>query len=196
MLGKLLKWKKTKLVFITGERSEEIAHFTFNLVNNFSTIKNINKLPKGLGKLILLRPQVLILIDNDFEMEKLEKFFNLFDEVIMVVSSKNSTRERKLAALLKRTSSLVVDHNTKKKIPGKRLSKYLSYGINKDADFQISDISVRDSLNFKINYEGSSIPVWLKKELGQESVFTITAALGAGVLLGYNFVSLTRQIER
>ncbi len=196
MVGKLLKWRGVKLVFVSGRKSDEITDFTFNLIKSFSRVKKIDELPGGFGRLLLIGQKVLVLEDRDFEMEKLEKFFNLFSEVIMVVNSKNSTRERKLAALLKRSGSLIVDHENKGKIPGKRLAGYLSYGTKKSADFHISDITKGDSINFKINYDGSSIPVWLKKELGKEAVSTTTAALGAGVLLGFNFVSLTRKIER
>ncbi len=193
---KTIKWKGTKLIFVSGEKKEEVSEIIFNLCQDFLEIKKIKKPFKGLKKISLFFNDTFILVDKDFKTEKLETFFSYFSEVIMVLGSENLQREKLLINSLSKKSKLLVDFDSQEKLPGKKLKENLSYGFKKDADFYVSDLTVNEKTNFKINYDGASVPVWLEKDKKKEDVLIFTSALGASVLLGLNFVSLAKKMKK
>lgn len=182
-----------KLVYIAGKEKEKTGDFIFELLRN-RRVKRISNPITGLSKIILFFKDIVILEDGGFDPKKLAKFFSYFNKVVMVVDSENISREKEIVSLLDKNSSLLVNYKVKDKFSAKRM-RYLSYGFNEQADFFVSDMMVNDKTNFKINYEGSSIPVWIEKSAEKEKVLRVTFGLGVGVLLGFNFVNLTQRVK-
>ncbi len=196
MLKTILKLKGLKLVLIAGENSDKTAHFITELVSDFKRVKLIESPGLGLRKIPLLFSDVVILSCQDDFIDDLESLFSNFSQVITVINSQNQSREKEIIRRMKKKDMLLIDFENKDKLPGKRMSKFLSYGIDPDADFYVSDINTSDRTNFKINYDGSSVPVWIEKNSTKEDVLSATAGLGVGVLLDINFVSLTQKIKK
>lgn len=182
-----------KLVYIAGKEKKKTGDFIFELLKN-RRVKRISKPITGLSKVVLFFKDIVILEDGGFDSKRLGKFFSYFNEVVVVINSENVSREKEIISLLDKKSSLLVNHKAKEKFSAKRM-RYLSYGFNKEADFFVSDIMVNNKTNFKINYEGSSIPVWIEKSAKREKVLRVTSGLGVGVLLGFNFVNLTQRVK-
>lgn len=68
----------------------------------------------------------------------------------------------------------------------------LSYGFQKGADVQASDINIDEKgINFKINYQGSSVPFWLSNVKEKERIFDVLPAICLGILKGINLVELS-----
>lgn len=182
-----------KLVYITGKDKKETGDFIFKLLNS-GRVKRISKPVIGLSRIVLFFKDIIILEDGGFDPKELSKFFSYFVEVVVVVDSENVSREKEIVSLLDKKSSLLVNYKVKEKFSAKRMH-YLSYGFNNKADFFVSDVIVNNKTNFKINYKGSSIPVWIEKNAKKKKILQVTSALGVGVLLGINFVSLTQRVK-
>ncbi len=195
LINKILKWKGTKLVFLMGKGKDKNADLIFNLINDFIKVKRIKKPLIGFKKLSVLSNDVLILSNNDFSTERIESFFSLFGEVLVVINSANLEKEKKIITLLDKSGELLIDFESIGKVPGKRIKKRLSYGFQKNADFYISDLNLSDRVNFKVNHKGSSIPIWIKDKNGKETVLFNTLALGVGTMLNLNFVKLAQKIS-
>ncbi len=71
----------------------------------------------------------------------------------------------------------------------------LTFGFKSSADFQASDIKENGEINFKLNYEGSSVPVWIKGKLGRESVGAALAAFATGLAAGLNLVEISQSLK-
>lgn len=71
----------------------------------------------------------------------------------------------------------------------------LAFGLKQAADFQASDIKENGEINFKLNREGSSVPVWLKSNAGRFSVYAALAAFAAGSAFGLNLVEISQALK-
>lgn len=62
-------------------------------------------------------------------------------------------------------------------------------------DIQASDIHLSEAgVNFKLNYKGSTVPVWLKHASCQEHIYCALLAAAIGVLLDINLVELSQAM--
>lgn len=69
----------------------------------------------------------------------------------------------------------------------------LTFGFQKGADIRATDINVNpEGTNFKIDYQGSIVPFWLKNLFGKEQVYSVLAAVGAGVKRDINLVEISQ----
>lgn len=74
-------------------------------------------------------------------------------------------------------------------------SKAFTYGFSSDADFKASDINeTNGSMNFKLNYKGSSIPVWIKNT-GKEGIYSALSAFCTGIILGLNVLEISEALK-
>lgn len=63
-------------------------------------------------------------------------------------------------------------------------------GLNNNSDFWMSNINIEKEFNFKINYEGDTIPFWLNKEIYQGKEIEVLLAIRTGLILGHNLVEM------
>ena len=195
MFNKILKWKGVKLVLVTGKDSERISDSISALIDDFCNVKRINSSKSFLLKIPFLFHDVVLLNDDNLDLDKLDKFVLSFSEVVTLINSEDLNREKEITSKLSKKNTILVDYESRNRVPGKRMKRFLSFGIDSEADFYVSDINKKEKTNFKINYDGSSVPVWIAGGSSEDDVLSITAALGVGVLLGINFVSLTQKLK-
>ncbi len=77
-------------------------------------------------------------------------------------------------------------------------AKTLSFGFVEDAELRATDIFITKSpslgTNFKINYEGRIVPVWLKGLFGKENIYAALAAAAVGLLTDKNLVEISQAL--
>jgi UDP-N-acetylmuramyl pentapeptide synthase len=74
----------------------------------------------------------------------------------------------------------------------------LTFGFQKMADLRASDLSIdqkESACNFKIDYEGNIIPIWLKNICSEQEVLSILAAISCGIQLGLNLVEISQALK-
>ena len=196
MFDSLLKWKGVKLVFVVGKNNEEVSGFIYDLIGDFCSVKKISSTGSFLKKMPLIFNDVILLNQSDVEPEELERFFSSFKEVIVLINSDDLSKEKEIISKLSKENTILIDFESKGKVPGKRMNRFLSFGIDSEADFYVSDVKSGEKTNFKINYDGSSVPVWLDGKSSTDDVLKTVSGLGVGVLLGINFVSLTQKLKK
>lgn len=70
--------------------------------------------------------------------------------------------------------------------------KKITFGFSKEADFSASDQNLTDQgINFKLNYKGSSVPVWFKRD----QVHNVLAAISAAVISGMNVIEVSEKLK-
>ena len=74
-------------------------------------------------------------------------------------------------------------------------TKLLTFGFQEGADFQASDLRQGGGTNFKINYQGKIVPVWLEGSPTREEIYSVLAASAIGVLLGLNLVEISQALK-
>ncbi len=184
------------MVFVVGKNNEEVSGFIYDLIGDFCSVKKISSTGSFLKKMPLIFNDVILLNQSDVEPEELERFFSSFKEVIVLINSEDLNREKEITSKLSKKNTILVDYESRNRVPGKRMNRFLSFGIDSEADFYVSDVKSGEKTNFKINYDGSSVPVWLDGKSSTDDVLKTVSGLGVGVLLGINFVSLTQKLKK
>ena len=76
-------------------------------------------------------------------------------------------------------------------------AQIISYGFSGSADLVASNYKMDgEGIVFKINYRGNVVPVRLDKFFGRHNVYTVLAAVGAGLAGGINLVKSVEAISK
>jgi len=71
----------------------------------------------------------------------------------------------------------------------------LTFGFQEGADLRVTDINLNQETNFKINYQGNIVPVWLGGILGKEQIYDTLAAASCGTILDLNLVQISQALK-
>lgn len=103
----------------------------------------------------------------------------------------------KLAKILPERSNLILnfDDETVREIKDLTNLKTLTFGFQKEADFQATDIKLNGGTNFKLNYHGNIVPVWLDYLFGKEQIYSALSAISVGISLNLNLVETSQTLK-
>lgn len=104
---------------------------------------------------------------------------------------------KELAKILPTQGYLVLnfDDETAREIKDETNLKELTFGFQQGADFQVSDIKLNTGTNFKINYKGNIVPVWLEKLFGKEQIYSALSAAVVGTIFDLNLVKISQALK-
>lgn len=72
----------------------------------------------------------------------------------------------------------------------------ISYGFSENSDFMASDVNeTEEGINFKLNYRGNSIPIWLKNKSGNDKIYEALAIICIANILGINILEIAEKIK-
>lgn len=86
-----------------------------------------------------------------------------------------------------------VDDNELKRVAN---SGSLTFGFDEKARLQASNIMIGgEGTNFKLNFEGKVIPVWLNKTFGREQIYASLVAIGTAFIFGINPLEASQNLK-
>ncbi len=118
-----------------------------------------------------------------------------------------AAKESQVYDLAKLTESLPVraqlllnfDDETVRDLKNKSRAHVLTFGFGARADIQASDVVLTQSpglgTNFKINYQGNIVPIWLPNLFGKEHIYAALAAVAVGEILDLNLVEISTSLK-
>jgi len=71
----------------------------------------------------------------------------------------------------------------------------ITFGFQERADFRASDIRLNNGTNFKVNYKGNIVPIWLEKLFGKEQIYASLSAVSIGVIFDLNLVEISQLLR-
>jgi len=71
----------------------------------------------------------------------------------------------------------------------------ITFGFQERADFRASDIRLNNGTNFKVNYKGNIVPIWLEKLFGKEQIYASLSAVSIGVIFDLNLVEISQLLK-
>ncbi len=72
----------------------------------------------------------------------------------------------------------------------------MTYGFSENSDFMASDVNeTEEGINFKLNYRGNSIPIWLKNKSGNDKIYEALAIICIANILGINILEIAEKIK-
>ena len=81
------------------------------------------------------------------------------------------------------------------KFKEKNLIQILTFGFKEGADFWATDLKQNGGTNFKVNYRGNIVPVWLKKRLEQKEIYPVLTAVAVGAAMNLNLVEISQSLN-
>ena len=106
---------------------------------------------------------------------------------------------RKLAKIIPTQGYLVLnfDDETVRGIKNETnlKAKAITFGFQEGADFQATDIKLNTGTNFKLNYQGNVVPIWLEGVFNKEQIYSALAAASVGVIFNLNLVEISQALE-
>jgi len=73
--------------------------------------------------------------------------------------------------------------------------KEITFGFQERADFRATDIKLNGGTNFKINYKGNIVPIWLDGLFGKEQIYSALAAVVVGTIFDLNLVEISQALK-
>ena len=159
-------------------------------------------------------PKFLILeigVDRPKDMEKMVSWVKPYTAVITAIGTipvhvqhfngpeELISEKRKLAECLNGNNWAILNIDDKAIASFRKNIKaqIISYGFSGSADLVASNYKMDgEGIVFKINYRGNVVPVRLDKFFGRHNVYTVLAAVGAGLAGGINLVKSVEAISK
>ena len=216
--------KRPCIILVTGKGCFSASEAIFQVLNPYFKARKIsnNKLPLVKDKNeILIFENELADSQSDENIEELIFLFKKSQLPILAVthigeipSDKNlfaclaesrraGKREktsliRKIVKTLPDYGFLILnsDDETAREIKKESSASSLTYGFQKGADFQATDININlDGTNFKINHQGNIVPFWLNKLFGKELIYSALAGICLGTIKKINLVDMSQTLK-
>ena len=120
-----------------------------------------------------------------------------FDKDFFAGEKEETIEIRKLAKISPPYGHLILnfDDETVREIKDETNLKELTFGFQEGADFQATDVKLNSGTNFKVNYRGNIVPIWLEKLFGKEQIYSALAAIAVGTIFGLNLVEISQSLK-
>ncbi len=194
-------FRKPKVVIVVGEGRAYAKKAIFQVLNQYFKI----------GEDVLIRETEL----KEFEEFKfLAKHSSLLTLVVTHIgdipadkdffagNKEKTIKINELAKSLPLQGHLILnfDDGTVREIKNESPAHSLTFGFQEGADFRVTDIKLNGEMNFKINYKGNVVPVWLSatpvgKEQ-KEQIYSALAASAVGTIFGLNLVEISQSLKK
>lgn len=183
--------RKPKVIIVIGNGRQTTKEIIFQVLKPYFKI----------GKEILIFETDL---KNSKDFKKTEFLIKKSSlPLLVVMSNREQIPEiQKLIRVLPARGYLVLnfDDETVKELKKESQAPSLSFGFLERADLRASDIKFNNGevggTNFKINYQGNIVPVWLEKSIDKEKIYSILATIGTGVILDLNLVEISQALKK
>lgn len=205
-------WKKPKIIIITGRGKACAAEAIFQVLRPHFKVGKLTNFPHSLSFGQILGKEILIF---ETRIEKAENFNFLikraslpilllthigdipFDNDFFAGDREKITEIRKLARILPSQGYLILnfDDETVREIKDETNLQELTFGFQEGADFRATDINLNSGTNFKINYKGNIVPIWLEKLFGKEQIYASLSAVSIGVIFDLNLVEISQLLK-
>jgi len=187
-------FRRPKIVVVTGNGRQTAKEAIFQVLKSHFKVGE----------------EILILETDLEDIEEIKFYLKNSSLPVLVVSHLGDVppdkiffageRNEKIRALSKTIpaqSYLVLnfDDETVREIKDETNLQELTFGFQERADFKVTDIKLNGGTNFKINYKGNIVPVWLDKLFGKEQIYAALAAASCGNILGLNLVEVSQALK-
>ncbi len=197
-------FKKPEIIIVVGRGSKTATEAIFQVLKQF----------KKVGKRISLKNEVLIFDAGIKNIEKFKFFIRKSRKAILVITNIGDIPPdvnffdgekikglEKIVNSLKSKDSLILnfDDETVRKLKSNSEINSFTFGFQEMADFKATDYIITQfpssGINFKVNFQGSVIPVWLKGIFGKEQVYSALACSACGYSFGLNLLEVSRALK-
>lgn len=208
----IFSFAKPEVIVVCGKNKGLSSDVIFEVLKDRSKIKKIERgnMPVLTGK------EEILLIESDLkdeeEISEAKFLLNVSSKFFLVVTNIGDIRfdsekisgENRDAFLIKEfikslpeKSQLIfnADDEVMADIKNKTRADITTFGFSRGSIIKVSDVNLNlEGTNFKINYEGSSVPFRLKKTYGKENIYSILPATAIEALKKINLIEIIKGL--
>jgi len=205
--------KRPRIIFITGNGCEETALAVFSVLKKYFKVKIIQKAEPDFAD--ALNNDIFIFKCHSEDEENFKKWISISKDPVFIAthtgkieldkgffagSLEKAQEIKKLINALPLSSQLILNYDDDAiRSLIAEIKNFVSFGVGSRADFMASDIVLSqekeaEGTNFKINYKGKVVPVWIKKG-DRESIYATLAAAACGDALNINLVEISSALS-
>ncbi len=204
--------KKPKVIIVAGKGRASASEAIFQVLKKYFKVKKVFEKIPGIFSL----KNNFFIIETDFTNSTFIKKINFlikssrlpilitthlgeipFSSDLSADGKSEADEIQKFVKNMPPFGCLVInsDDGATRKIGDMANLRTLSFGFREEADFRASDIKVNGDTNFKINYKGKIIPVWLDGSYKEEQIYGVFAAIATGTIVGLNFIEIAEALK-
>ena len=179
--------KKQKVVLVIGEGRKSVIKVIADVLK-----RHFN-----------LEKDILIFESKYEDLKKFEFLLRKSQKPVLVITGIKNLPEEKINSALEFIKTLPdnlnlilnFDEETIRKKHTFSNSETFTFGFQEGADFRVSDVKSNGGTNFKINYQGKVIPVWLEKISDKEKIYAAISAVVVGTVFSLNLVEISQALK-
>jgi len=176
--------KKSKTIILAGLNTQIIKETTERVLRPY--FKNDE--------------EFLVIINNLENTEDVKFLFQKSSFPVLVLNQVSDISVEKikiLAEAMLGQGFLIINsgEETIRQIKEGILVPVLSFGFEEKSDFYASDVKINGGINFKINYKGNSVPIWLEKSKWEEQIIGALAIVAIATVFGLNLVEISEALK-
>ncbi len=183
--------KKPQLVIVSDENDLIAKTLEFVLNNSFFafSIKKINAFNLFRNKIFIFQ----------FDSEKIDFFLKHCSRAVFIVNQlKGKVKTEEFIRKLKDKDVLFVNFDEEEIAALKEIHKENSFGFgfSKTADLILSDVmSDENSANFKVDFSGNIVPIWLTGSWSKKEILAIGGAIIAALRFNLNLIQISQILK-
>jgi UDP-N-acetylmuramoyl-tripeptide--D-alanyl-D-alanine ligase len=215
IIKKIIFWlSSAKIVVVSGNYRQTASEAIFQVLKNSGkTVKRI-AFPFGCNVLrgVFSREILMIEVDNQ-GIAKLKKILPRQKVKLLVVTPVGEIPYEAVVFSGKRTETKEIIKFAKWLLAGSRLLlnyddeavreiddftnlKNLTFGVGQGAKLQATDVIIdNEGTNFKLNFEGKVLPVWLNNLFGKEQVYAALSAIGTALFFEIGLLDACENLK-
>lgn len=208
LLSKLIfLLKKPRVIIVVGKGRALAAEAIFQVLKQKFKTEKITRENFGFlwGEILIFETELEKIEDLRFFVKnsKMPIFLTTHvgevppDKYFFTGERKETENMRKLIRILPPFSYLVLnfDDETIRELGDDSNIPALTFGFQEGVDLRASDLHFNHGINFKINYKGNVVPIWLDSLYGKEQIYGVLAAVVCGVIFDFNLVDVSQALK-
>lgn len=188
-------WKRPKIIIIGGDNRETTAESVFYLLKQYFKVE---KFSQGFPNILnIFQKDILIFDAGLINSQTLKDFKFLIKKSRLPILVITNSGDKLLEKISPSKGYLVLNFDKKesREVKEKNNLQEITFGFQEGADFRATDINLGDGTNFKINYKGNIVPIWLEKVSNEEEIYPVLGAIAVGIILGLNLVEISNALK-
>lgn len=209
-------FKTPAIIIVAGSGRQSAAEAVFSVLKQRYRVKKLDEFSSPLDLKSVIANEILII---ESEVRNLRPFEVLIkrsvlpilvlthfgeipvDKDFFAADIEQVKEVAKLAELLPAHGRLILnfDDETVREIKKKSRAHPLTFGFQDGADIRASDCHITKTIeigtNFKINYQGKIIPIWLNRLFGKSEIYAALASSCVGMAQGLNLVEVSQALK-
>jgi hypothetical protein len=186
--------QKPRLILVCDNANSSISKTIYKLLSNYVRVEKFS----GSTPSFFKKDEVLIYDIRNQETDFFRFLIKNSRQPILVVNQADRNRDvLNLVKILPEKGNLIFNFDNEENREFKNFTKsnVFTFGFQAGSDLKISDLKINHEVNFKINYKGNIVPVWLDYINSNEGIYSVLAAILTAIVFDLNLVEISQALK-